>query len=68
MLAIMEFLNPPPFGASLDYSNNPIYPVGSVVEVGWTQGTSGKPTSVTLWQLNPATGLAMGILEYITRR
>ncbi|KAK4148850.1 hypothetical protein C8A00DRAFT_47410 [Chaetomidium leptoderma] len=64
----MEFISPPPSGEPLDYSDNPIYPVGSVVEVVWTPGNAGKPTSLTLWQLNATTGKTMGNLEYITRK
>lgn len=68
VLAEMEFINPPPFGAVGDVSKNPTYVIGSVVEVSWTPGEEGKQTSLTLWQLNATTGEYFGSMQYITRK
>lgn len=66
-LAIMEFINPPPSGPDGDFSGNPIYPPGKVVNVAWTPGKEDKPSSLTLWQLNATTAKYFGDMEYITR-
>ncbi|KAH6856330.1 hypothetical protein B0I37DRAFT_351402 [Chaetomium sp. MPI-CAGE-AT-0009] len=68
VLADMEFINPPPFGAVGDVSKNPTYVIGSVVEVAWTPGGEGKQTSLTLWQLNATTAEFFGPMQYITRK
>ncbi|KAK3941772.1 hypothetical protein QBC46DRAFT_381942 [Diplogelasinospora grovesii] len=63
---VMTFISPPPFsGAVGDYSLNPIYVEGSTVDVTWTPGTPGKPTSISLWQLDD-NGNFFGDQEYIT--
>lgn len=62
----MEFINPPPFGEVGDFSNNPIYTVGSTVNVAWTSGEPGKPTSLCLFQLNGTQYLYP--FEYLTRK
>lgn len=67
-LAKMAFLNPPPGKVIGDYSKSPTYVMGSVMEVSWTSGSKGKQTSLTLWQINPATGLHFGSMEYIARK
>jgi len=42
------FYNPPQSGPVNDYSQNPIYPVGSTVQIRWT--VSWDRISLTLWQ------------------
>jgi len=66
-LGAMKFLNPPPFGTSGDYSDNPTYLTGSVLEIRWTPGPAGTPTSVTMWQVNATTSMSFGEQEHITR-
>lgn len=61
----MEFINPPPFGKFGDFTNNPIYTVGSTVNVAWTSGEPGVPTSLCLFQLNGTEYLYP--FEYLTR-
>ncbi|OCK73371.1 hypothetical protein K432DRAFT_312958 [Lepidopterella palustris CBS 459.81] len=61
----MDFINPPPFGRVGDFSNNPIYPQGSTIDIIWTQGKEGVPVSVTLFQLNGTQ--YMPDFEYITQ-
>ncbi|KAK3294557.1 uncharacterized protein B0H64DRAFT_190184 [Chaetomium fimeti] len=68
VLADMDFINPPPFGAVGDVSKNPTYVIGSVVEVAWTPGGEGKQTSLTLWQLNATTAEFFGSMQYVTRK
>ncbi|KAI0021617.1 hypothetical protein F4780DRAFT_272518 [Xylariomycetidae sp. FL0641] len=47
-----EFINPAPFSKAGDFSQNPVYEEGSTVNVAWTEQTSGKPSSVTFFQVN----------------
>lgn len=63
----MEFIEPPPFGSFTEYDENPVYPLGTVVEVEWTPGPEESPTSLTLWQINSTTGAFFGDMEYVTR-
>ncbi|KAH8668681.1 hypothetical protein BX600DRAFT_460508 [Xylariales sp. PMI_506] len=51
-LAAMIFINPPPFGAPGDFSQDTIYAEGSTVIIQWTAGIANKPISVALFQLN----------------
>ncbi|KAL2131005.1 hypothetical protein VTI74DRAFT_5687 [Chaetomium olivicolor] len=65
VLAGMEFINPPSSGIN---GKNPIYEMGSVLEVAWTPGPEGKQTSLVLWQLNATTAEFFGEMEYISRK
>ncbi|KAK4443394.1 hypothetical protein QBC34DRAFT_417216 [Podospora aff. communis PSN243] len=67
VIAVMTFINPAPQVLGEQFSDNLIYPEGTVVNVAWTQGEAGKPTSLTLWQLNATTGIFFGKAEYITQ-
>jgi hypothetical protein len=64
---LMQFINPPPFGAMRDFSNSETYSVGSTLNVAWTPAESGKAASLVLYQLD-SNGLWFGDMEYLTRR
>ncbi|KAF8849079.1 hypothetical protein BDZ45DRAFT_697860 [Acephala macrosclerotiorum] len=61
----MEFVNPPPFAATTDFSLNTIYVEGSILDIEWTAGPAGNNTSLTLWQLNGTQYLQP--FEYLTQ-
>lgn len=62
----LEFINPPPFAATTDFSLNTIYVEGSILNIEWTAGPAGNNTSLTLWQLNGTQYLQP--FEYLTRK
>ena len=59
-----KFINPPPFEKTEDFSLNPIYPEGSILNIKWSDKTD-ENTSLTLWQLNGTQ--FMEPFEYLTR-
>ncbi len=61
VLGVMIFINPPPIGPLDDFSHNPIYPVGSTVEVQWTRGVPDQGVSLTFFQMNGRTPRILGI-------
>lgn len=61
----VEFINPPPFAATTDFSLNTIYVEGSLLNIQWTPGPEGNNTSLTLFQLNGTQFLEP--FEYLTR-
>lgn len=63
-MALMQFINPPPFGDG-DTSKNLIFAEGSTITLAWTEGTPGKATSIALFQLNGTQ--YMQPFEYVTR-
>lgn len=65
---LISFINPPPFGKSGDFSENPTYPVGSTVNVAWQGGEDGKGVSIVLYQLNQTNGQWFGDMEYLARK
>ncbi len=65
VLGVMIFINPPPIGPLDDFSHNPIYPVGSTVEVQWTRGVPDQGVSLTFFQMNGTH--PTNPLEYIIR-
>ncbi|KAF2134084.1 hypothetical protein P153DRAFT_419859 [Dothidotthia symphoricarpi CBS 119687] len=67
VLCDQEFINPPAFGRSLDYSRNPVYTEGSTVNIVWTAGELGKKCSLVLYQLNETDGQTVGDWEFLTR-
>ena len=48
----VEFINPPPFTATTDFSLNTIYPLGSTLDILWTAAPEDINMSLTLSQLN----------------
>jgi hypothetical protein len=64
---LMQFINPPPSGATQDFSNSETYKVGNTVNVAWTPAESGNAASLVLYQLD-SNGLWFGDMEYLTRR
>lgn len=63
-LGAFKFINPPPFEKTHDFSLNPIYPEGSILNIKWSDQTE-ENTSLTLWQLNGTQ--FMEPFEYLTR-
>ncbi|KAF2708599.1 hypothetical protein K504DRAFT_534211 [Pleomassaria siparia CBS 279.74] len=62
----MDFINPPPAGVFGDFSENPIYNVGSKVRVAWTPPTNeSQAVSVTLSQMNGTQWILPA--EYLTQ-
>ncbi|KXX73316.1 Very low-density lipoprotein receptor [Madurella mycetomatis] len=49
-VAAIEFVNPPLPGDTGDFSENPVYEVGSSLEIVWTPAPEGVPVSVVMWQ------------------
>ncbi|PSN60501.1 hypothetical protein BS50DRAFT_563610 [Corynespora cassiicola Philippines] len=64
---LMEFINPPPFGKTGDFSGNPIYAEGSTVNIAWTEGEEKKGASLVLYQLNETDSQWFGDMEYLTQ-
>jgi hypothetical protein len=64
---LMQFINPPPFGTTGDFSSSETYNIGSTVNVAWTPADSGKAASLVLYQLD-SDGVWFGDMEYLTRR
>lgn len=60
------FINPPPFGVTGDFSQNPIYPYGSTLNIEWTPVPGGNATSLTLWQLEGPNATYLFPFEYLT--
>ncbi|KAH7074381.1 hypothetical protein BKA63DRAFT_512940 [Paraphoma chrysanthemicola] len=65
--ALMQFINPAPFGRPRDFSNSETFNVGSTVNVAWTPAESGKAASLVLWQLDNTTAQWFGDMEYLTQ-
>jgi hypothetical protein len=65
--AALEFVKPPPLGTSRDISNNPVYEIGSVVELAWTVQENGSTLDLVLRQQNATPGEPYAYLEYIGR-
>jgi hypothetical protein len=61
----VEFINPPPFVETTDFSLNTIYVEGSNLNIQWTAGPPENNTSLTLFQLNGTQFLQP--FEYLTR-
>lgn len=49
-VADIEFVNPPLPRDSKDFSENPVYEVGSSLDIVWTPAPDGVPVSVVMWQ------------------
>ncbi|KAH7355734.1 hypothetical protein BKA66DRAFT_429698 [Pyrenochaeta sp. MPI-SDFR-AT-0127] len=64
---LMEFINPPPFEKTGDFSGNPTYAEGSTVNIAWTKGEENKGASLVLYQLNETDGQWFGDMEYLTQ-
>jgi hypothetical protein len=64
---LMQFINPPPFGSTGDFSNSETYTIGSTVNIAWTPAESGKAASLVLYQLD-SEGVWFGDMEYLTRK
>ncbi|KUJ08772.1 uncharacterized protein LY89DRAFT_741608 [Mollisia scopiformis] len=56
----VEFINPPPFQSTNDFSLNTIYIEGSLVNIEWTAGPPGNDTSLSLWQFDGTQYLRLG--------
>lgn len=52
-MGAMEFINPPPYVTTSDYSRNPTYAEGESVEVAWSDGAEGEQAIVKLWRRHP---------------
>jgi hypothetical protein len=65
---LISFINPPPFGTGGDFSGNPTYGVGSIVNIAWQGGEDGVGVSIVLYQLNQTNGQWFGDMEYLTRK
>jgi hypothetical protein len=64
----MQFINPPPIGPKGDFSSNPVYVVGSTVNVAWTTAEdASRGVSLLLYQLDATDGQWFGDMEYLTR-
>lgn len=58
------FTNPPPAGASKDYSANPSYTLNSILDIRWN--TNYTDYDLLMWQdLNPCTKHACAIGPYV---
>ncbi|KAK3368518.1 hypothetical protein B0H63DRAFT_488595 [Podospora didyma] len=64
-LAVMEFVNPPPYKTST--SDNPTYTEGAVVKVAWTYPDAGKSSTLSIQQIDRSTLQTIGLPERITR-
>jgi hypothetical protein len=51
----MEFINPSPLRVAGDFTLNPVYFLGSTIDVQWTAGPEGILSSLTMFQLNVTT-------------
>ncbi|KAH6624176.1 hypothetical protein B0J18DRAFT_427500 [Chaetomium sp. MPI-SDFR-AT-0129] len=66
---VMKFINPPAGGHQTDFSNSPVYQLGSVVNISWTPTDNPEtPTSLTLWQIDETTKDWIEDQEYINRK
>jgi Na+-transporting NADH:ubiquinone oxidoreductase subunit NqrB len=62
-----EFLNPPNMGKTVDFSTNPTYVSGEVLNVVWDESEEGQKCSLVLYQVNITTGRDFGDWEFLTR-
>ncbi|KAK1749515.1 hypothetical protein QBC47DRAFT_151350 [Echria macrotheca] len=61
------FLNPLDFGTLLDFSQNPVYEIGSIVPVQWNGPDLSRPISVELHQVDLVTGFFKAPVEFIAQ-
>jgi hypothetical protein len=62
-----EFLNPPNMGKTVDFSTNPTYASGEVLNIVWDESEEGQKCSLVLYQTNKTTGQDFGDWEFLTR-
>ena len=46
--ARQQFINPPDSGIAKDFSDNPVWPLGSIQQIRWV--TDSKSYNISLWQ------------------
>ncbi|KAK4096928.1 hypothetical protein N658DRAFT_435097 [Parathielavia hyrcaniae] len=71
----MEFLKPPAFTGLADSSENPVFVMGTTLDIEWTPARKGRKLSVVLYQVNATRAATFdgefhfteGPFEYITR-
>jgi hypothetical protein len=61
-----SFINPPPPEKKVNYGDNPVYPLGSVLDIQWRTPDASNYVSMVLYQRRPNVDFEYVFGEYVS--